>query len=47
MPFYPSTWIFAERPCLVVGGGPIATGKVRGLVEAGAMVTVVAPAAGR
>jgi uroporphyrin-III C-methyltransferase/precorrin-2 dehydrogenase/sirohydrochlorin ferrochelatase len=44
--FYPIYLDLRERPCLVVGGGPIATGKVRGLVDAGARVTVVAPAAG-
>ncbi|HVM54895.1 MAG TPA: bifunctional precorrin-2 dehydrogenase/sirohydrochlorin ferrochelatase [Acidimicrobiales bacterium] len=31
------------RPVLVVGGGRVAAGKVRRLVEAGAVVTVVAP----
>ena len=31
------------RPCLVVGGGPVAARKVATLVEAGALVTVVAP----
>lgn len=46
MPFYPIYLDLRGRPCLVVGGGPIATGKVRGLVEAGALVTVVAPEAG-
>lgn len=44
--FYPIYLDLHGRPCLVVGGGPIATGKVRGLVEAGALVTVVAPEAG-
>ena len=31
------------RPVLVVGAGPVAAGKVRPLIEAGARVTVVAP----
>ena len=31
------------RPCLVVGGGPVAARKLLALVEAGAVVTVVAP----
>jgi siroheme synthase-like protein len=44
--FYPVYLDLHGRPCLVIGGGPIATGKVRGLVEAGALVTVVAPDAG-
>lgn len=46
MTFYPVFLDLRDRPCLVVGGGPIATGKVRGLVDAGARVTVVAPDAG-
>lgn len=41
--FYPIYLDLHGRPCLVIGGGPIATGKVRGLIEAGALVTVVAP----
>jgi precorrin-2 dehydrogenase len=32
-----------RRPCLVVGGGPVAARKVIGLMEAGARVTVVSP----
>jgi len=32
------------RPCLVVGGGPVAARKLRALCRAGAVVTLVAPA---
>jgi precorrin-2 dehydrogenase/sirohydrochlorin ferrochelatase len=42
-PLYPVNLRLAGRPCLVVGGGPVATQKVRGLLECGAVVTVVAP----
>jgi precorrin-2 dehydrogenase / sirohydrochlorin ferrochelatase len=41
--YYPIYLDLQGRACLVVGGGPIATGKVRGLIEAGGLVTVVAP----
>jgi uroporphyrin-III C-methyltransferase/precorrin-2 dehydrogenase/sirohydrochlorin ferrochelatase len=44
--FYPIYLDLRGRDCLVVGGGPIATGKVSGLLEAGACVTVVAPEVG-
>ena len=40
---YPVNLRLAGRPVLVVGGGRIALQKARGLVEAGAAVTVVAP----
>jgi siroheme synthase-like protein len=42
-PIYPVNLVLAGRPCLVVGGGPVALTKVRGLADAGARVTVVAP----
>jgi siroheme synthase-like protein len=42
-PLYPVNLVVDGRPCLVVGGGRVAAGKVRGLLEAGARVTVVAP----
>ena len=42
-PQYPVLLDVAGRPCLVVGGGPVALQKVRGLADAGAHVTVVAP----
>jgi siroheme synthase-like protein len=42
-PLYPVNLVVDGRPCLVVGGGRVATGKVRGLREAGALVTVIAP----
>ena len=41
---YPVNLVLAGRPVLVVGGGAVATSKVRGLLEGGAdVVTVVAP----
>jgi siroheme synthase-like protein len=42
-PVYPVNLIVDGRRCLVVGGGPVALHKVRGLLDAGARVTVVAP----
>jgi siroheme synthase-like protein len=41
--YFPIYLDLRGRPALVAGGGPIATGKVTGLLEAGARVTVVAP----
>jgi siroheme synthase-like protein len=43
MSLYPLFLKLAGRQVLVVGGGPVALGKVRTLLEAGAVVTVVAP----
>ncbi len=41
--FYPAMLDLSGRPCLVVGGGPVAARKARALAECGATVTVVAP----
>jgi siroheme synthase-like protein len=43
MPHYPIFLDLKDRPVLVVGAGKVALRKTRGLVEAGARVTVVAP----
>jgi precorrin-2 dehydrogenase/sirohydrochlorin ferrochelatase len=41
--YYPVFLALVGRPCLVVGGGAVAAGKVSGLLAAGACVTVVSP----
>jgi uroporphyrin-III C-methyltransferase/precorrin-2 dehydrogenase/sirohydrochlorin ferrochelatase len=43
-PLYPVFLRLAGLPVVVVGGGAVAAGKLAGLLEAGARVTVVAPA---
>ncbi len=42
-PLYPVFLHLRARPVLLVGGGNVAAGKLLGLLEAGAHVTVVAP----
>jgi uroporphyrin-III C-methyltransferase/precorrin-2 dehydrogenase/sirohydrochlorin ferrochelatase len=44
MGFLPIFLNLTDRPCLVVGGGEIASRKIRQLLRAGGRVTVVAPA---
>lgn len=46
MPVFPVFLKLHDRRVLVVGAGPIAAGKVRPLLDAGARVTVVAPDVG-
>lgn len=41
--YYPVALDLLEKPCLVVGGGEIADGKLDALLDAGAAVTVVSP----
>jgi siroheme synthase-like protein len=40
--YYPVSLDLAQRPCLVVGAGPVAARKVRGLLACGARVSVLA-----
>lgn len=41
--YYPLFMDMRGKPCLVAGGGKVAERKVRSLVEAGAIVTVLSP----
>ena len=43
MSLYPAFLKLWGRPVLLVGGGKVAASKLHGLIEAGAVVTVVAP----
>jgi uroporphyrin-III C-methyltransferase/precorrin-2 dehydrogenase/sirohydrochlorin ferrochelatase len=43
-PLFPVFLKLADRPVVVIGGGTVATSKLKGLLDAGARVTVVAPA---
>jgi uroporphyrin-III C-methyltransferase / precorrin-2 dehydrogenase / sirohydrochlorin ferrochelatase len=43
-PLFPVFLKLADRPVVVIGGGRVATSKLKGLLDAGARVTVVAPA---
>jgi len=43
MSVYPAGLVIRNRRCAVIGGGPIAEGKVRALLEAGGAVTVISP----
>lgn len=43
MKYYPIFVVAEEKPCAVVGEGEEATQKVRGLLDAGALVSVIAP----
>jgi siroheme synthase-like protein len=42
--YYPIFVNLKDQPCIVVGGGKIAEGKVEGLLDASALVTVISPA---
>ena len=41
--YYPVYIQLQEQPCVVIGGGKIAEGKVQGLLTAGAKVKVISP----
>lgn len=44
VPLYPVNLVLDGKRCLVVGGGAVALQKVRGLLDGGAVINVVAPA---
>jgi len=41
--YYPVFWDIADKKCVVVGGGEVATRKVKRLLDCGAKVSVVSP----
>jgi siroheme synthase-like protein len=41
--YFPVSLNLAGRPCLIIGGGPVAARKARRLLDGGALVTVIAP----
>lgn len=43
MSYYPINIRITDRLCLVIGGGPVALRKVKGLLQAGARVRVISP----
>jgi siroheme synthase-like protein len=43
MAYYPIFLDMKERPCVVIGGGDVAEGKVAGLLQVGANITVISP----
>ncbi len=43
MKYYPAFLDLRDRPCLVIGGGPVAERKALSLLEAGADITVISP----
>jgi len=45
--YYPVFWNLAGKRCVVIGGGNIATRKVKDLLAAGAQVCLVSPEVGR
>jgi len=42
--YYPIFVNLKDQPCTIIGGGKIAEGKVEGLLDAGATITVISPA---
>ena len=42
-PYYPVFLDLSARSCVVIGGGPIAEGKIQMLLECGANITMISP----